>query len=227
MEQEKTNPLLVPAAIVVAGAFIALAIYSGGTKAPVANGIDNTPSIEVPEVSAKDHLLGSASAPVVIVEYSDTECPFCKTFHNTLKQVMSDYSGEVAWVFRHFPIPQLHSKAPKEAEATECAAAMGGEQIFWKYLDAIFAKTNSNDSLDPIELNNIAATLGLDHQGFVNCLTNGTYTDKVAKSAEEAIKIGARGTPYSILIAKDGRQVIVNGAEPLASVKAKIESLLK
>ena len=228
MEQEKTNPLLVPAAIVVAGALIALAIYSGGAKPNVANNLnDSTPTIPVPEVSSKDHLLGNANAAVTIVEYSDTECPFCKTFHNTLKQIMTDYNGKVAWVYRHFPIVQLHSKAPKEAEALECAAELGGNAIFWKYLDQVFEKTNSNDSLDPLELNKIADSLSLDHQGFVTCLTSGRHTEKVQDSVGEAIKIGARGTPYSILIAKDGTQVVVNGAEPYASVKAKIDTLLK
>lgn len=227
MEQTQPNKFLVPGAIVVAGALIALAIYSGGTKVPASRGLTDTAAEPLPAVTSKDHILGNPSADVVIVEYSDTECPFCKVFHNTLKEIMSTYNGKVAWVYRQFPIPQLHSRAPKEAEATECAAELGGATVFWKYLDTVFTTTNSNDSLDPAELPKIASSLGLDVTAFNSCLSSGKYADKVQKSIEEAIKIGARGTPYSVLVAKDGRQTVVNGAEPIESVKAKIDALLK
>ncbi len=222
-----TSPFLVPLAIIVAGALIALAIYSGGTKQPTTYNQQQNQNAEVPEVTNKDHLLGNSDAELTIVEYSDTECPFCKTFHNTLKAVMSTYTGKIAWVYRHFPIAQLHAKAPKEAEALECAAELGGEQVFWKYLDAIFTTTNSNDSLDLAELPKMAAALGINTTSFNTCLSSGRYTDKVQKSIEEAVRIGARGTPYSVIISKNGDQTVVNGAEPLESVKAKIDALLK
>ncbi|MBX4206347.1 DsbA family protein, partial [Candidatus Parcubacteria bacterium] len=119
MEQEHSSKFLVPGAIVVAGLLVAGAIYAGGGTAPSYNTGQVSRAVELPSITSKDHILGSASADVVIVEYSDTECPFCKAFHNTLKQVMSTYGGKVAWVYRHFPIAQLHSKAPNEAEATE------------------------------------------------------------------------------------------------------------
>ena len=90
-------------------------------------------------VQDDDHIIGDKNAKVVIVEYSDTECPFCKVFHETLHQVVSEYDGkDVAWVFRHWPIPQLHPKAPKEAEALECAAELGGNDMFWKYTHKLF-----------------------------------------------------------------------------------------
>jgi protein-disulfide isomerase len=222
-----TNPLLVPLAIVVAGALIALAIYSGGTKKPTTYYQQENETIEVPAVSNQDHLLGNPDAPVTVIEYSDTECPFCKSFHNTLKTLIGSYNGQVAWVYRHFPIAQLHSKAPKEAEATECVAELGGEQIFWKYLDSIFTTTNSNDSLDPAQLPALAGSFGINTSAFNSCLSSGRYTDKIQKSIEEAVKIGARGTPYSVIVSKSGERVVVNGAEPIESVKTKIDSLLK
>ncbi len=228
MENEQTSKFLVPVAIVIAGALIAGAIYGGGGKM---GGTTNTKqvadNIEIPAISAEDHVLGNPNADVVIVEYSDTECPFCKVFHNTLKDIMSTYGNKVAWSYRHFPIAQLHSRATKEAEATECAASLGGNAAFWKYLDKIFETTNSNDSLDPNQLPILAQGPGIDHQGFVNCLSSGQFTQKVQDSVAEAIKIGARGTPYSVLISKDGKKIVVNGAEPFEMVKAKIDSLLK
>ncbi len=107
--------------------------------------------VEMKAVSPDEHLLGNTNARIVIVEYSDLECPFCKTFHNTMHEVVKS-DPEVAWVFRHYPIPQLHAKALREAEATECAWEQKGNEGFWKYADKIFEITPSNDGLDPLIL---------------------------------------------------------------------------
>jgi len=232
MEENPINKQLVPLAIVIAGGLIALAIYFGGgsTGAPTTNNNASnteTDQFEVLPVTSKDHIIGNRNADLVIVEYSDTECPFCKIFHVTMHQIVSDYKGRVAWVYRHFPIVQLHSKAPKEAEATECANELGGNQVFWNYLDKLFETTNSNDSLNPTELPKIASAVGLDVTAFNTCLSSGKYTEFMTKSVEEAVKAGAQGTPYSVIVPKKGQRVIINGAEPIESVKLKIDALLK
>lgn len=105
----------------------------------------------VKPVTATDHILGDINAPVKVVLYSDLECPFCKSFHQTMQEIMKSSYGtdkQVAWVFRNFPLKQLHSKAPKEAEALECAAELGGNDAFWKFLDKINEVTPSNNKLD-------------------------------------------------------------------------------
>ena len=229
IEQTPQNKLLIPLAIMVAGALVAAAIYFGGSNQLTTNYQQPTTEAEIDmnSVTEKDHIIGSRSADLVIVEYSDTECPFCKVFHETMHEVVNSYGGKVAWVYRHFPISQLHAKASKEAEATECAAELGGNQVFWKYIDLVFETTDSNDSLDPAELPKIAQTVGLDVQAFNTCLSSGRYTEMVKKSVEEAVKAGARGTPYSVIVAKDGEKVVINGAEPIEMVKDKIDALLK
>jgi len=103
-------------------------------------------------VSPDDHILGNKDAKIVIVEYSDLECPFCKVFHNTMHKVVEKSNGDVAWVYRHYPIPQLHKKAFHEAEATECAWEQKGNEGFWKYMDKLFEITTSNDGLDESRL---------------------------------------------------------------------------
>ena len=117
--------------------------------------------INMKPISDSDHILGDKNAPVKIVEFSDTECPFCKRFHTTMQQVVKDSNGQIAWVYRHFPLDQLHSKARKEAEATECAAEMGGNEKFWAYLNRLMEVTPANNGLDPAELLTIAAYVGL------------------------------------------------------------------
>ena len=204
MEQ---NKIAVPAAIVIAGALIAGALYFSGNN-KVDNSVPvNTPSATVPEitvapVTSPDHILGNPSAPILFVEYSDTECPFCKQFHVTMKKIMENYgkNGKVAWVYRHFPIVQLHPRAPKESEALECANELGGVDAFWKYTDTIYEVTPSNNKLDPDQLPIIAKDIGLNQTLFETCLNSGKYSTAIQQSYDAAVKAGGSGTPYSVLI---------------------------
>ncbi len=230
---QEENKLSIPIAIVLAGLFIAVAVFfsRGGTE-PSANPSSgqNAPQkdITIKPVTSADHILGNPNAPVVIVEYSDLECPFCKTFHATLHQIMGEYGddGRVAWVYRHFPLTQLHSKAVKEAEATECAAELGGNAGFWKFTDALFEITPSNDRLDLAQLPAIAKQIGLDADAFSSCLSSGKYTSKVNQAYQDALATGGTGTPYSIVIAGK-QQIVIEGAQSYAGVKSVIDSLLK
>lgn len=197
------NKFLVPMAIIVAGAMIAGAIYLGGASSPSSSTGNTSPTtspIDIASLSERDYIRGSSSAPIVLVEYSDIECPFCKVFHGTMKNIISSYEGRVAWVYRHYPIPQLHQKAIPEAIATECAAEQGGNTTFWNYLDTVFEATNSNDSLDLAQLPQIATGMGLDTEAFNSCLESGRYDEYISESMEDAANAGARGTPYSVLL---------------------------
>src|SRR3989344_4437991 len=130
--QLKQNNLAIPLAIVIAGALIAGAVYfgtncTGSVGALQPQGAEQfTGDLEqMKPIAADDHVRGNPNAPVKIVEYSDTECPFCKAFHATLQEASEEYGDDVAWVYRHFPLDQLHTKARKEAVALECAAEQG------------------------------------------------------------------------------------------------------
>ena len=174
-----------------------------------------------------DHILGNPNAKIVIVEYSDTECPFCKNFHDTMHQVIDEYGkdGKVAWVYRHFPLAQLHSKAHKQAEATECAFDQGGNTAFWTYIDKVFEITPSNNGLNMDKLPEIAEQMGLDRIEFERCLNDGDNEEKVANSVTDAFTSGGRGTPHNIMIIGD-EKVEIPGAQPFSSMKAAIEAVL-
>lgn len=232
--EAKGNAVTIPLAIVAAGAMIAVAVYFSGGGLPSRPGSDSgskggSQLAVIDPVTSADHLFGNANANVVVVEYSDLECPFCKTFHDTMHQVVSSYGGKVAWVYRQFPIAELHSKASKESEASECAAELGGNTAFWSFIDKVFATTGSNNSLDPAELPKIAQSIGLDVAKFNQCLSSGKYAKQIEDSVAAAIAAGAEGTPYSLILLKSDpkKQIVINGAEPFGSVKAKIDSLLK
>ena len=191
---------------------------------------ENNASLDaMAQITEKDHIRGDINAPVKIVEYSDTECPFCKRFHDTMKQVMDEYgkSGKVAWVYRQFPLTQLHPKAPKEAEALECANELGGNDKFWAYTDRLFEITPSNNGLNPMELHNIAQYVGLDMTKFNTCLTSGKYAKHIQEDTQNANATGGNGTPWSIVVAKNGKKYPLSGAQPYESVKQLIEIALQ
>lgn len=228
----QTSKFAVPGAIVLAGILIAGAIFitRGGADTPDAQTAEEiAKEINLRPVTNDDHIFGNPNADIVIVEYSDTECPFCKQFHGTMRALMAEYGtdGSVAWVYRHFPLAQLHSKAPKEAEALECAGELGGKTAFWDYTNRIYEITPSNDGLDPAKLITVAQELKLDSTKFKACLDSGKYAEKVEKDYKDAIAAGARGTPHSIILTKDGDKLPLEGAQPLAAVKSVIEGLLK
>ncbi len=105
-------------------------------------------TVDLDPVSASDHALGSPDAELTIIEYSDLECPFCKTFHATMQQVFEAYPGQIYWVYRHFPLDSIHPKARTEAQAAECAFEQKGNEAFWEYIDTLFKQTTSNNTFD-------------------------------------------------------------------------------
>lgn len=221
---------VLPITIVVAGALIAGAVFLvGKTNGPTATSPSGSTKITArPYDPAVDHILGNPNAAVKVVEYADLECPFCKTFNTTMHQIMDYYgpSGNVAWVYRPFPLAQIHSKAPEEAQAAECAADQGGDTAFYKYIDQVYAITPSENNLDLNQLPIIAQQIGLDVTKFNTCLSSGQEAQKVQNSYNEAIAAGGQGTPF-ILIMVGSQAVALQGAQPYDSMRAAIDAVLQ
>lgn len=181
----------------------------------------------VEPVGVRDHVRGPRAAPVKLIEFADTECPLCKRFHPTLQRIVDDYQGQVAWVFRHFPIAEIHPRAPKEAEATECAAELGGEAKFWAYLDRLYEITPSSNRLDPAELPRIAQHVGLARTPFEQCLQSGRHAARIAADVADAQAAGAPGTPYTVIVAPNGKTYEVVGNQPYETLRLVIDIALK
>ena len=245
MDNEKENGssiYVVASSIVVAGLIIAGSIiYSNSNKGKTAEvptggavaadtlGGANGGEIKLRSIDANEHIVGDINAPVKLVIYSDLECPFCKMFHETLRgEVQNNYvsKGKVVMVFRNFPLEQLHSKAKKEAEASECAASLGGNEKFWEFLDGVFAVTSSNNGLDPAELPKIAEKIGLKKGDFEKCLNGGEMAKVVEKDLRDGVGAGAQGTPYSVVIAANGKKSIIPGALPYEQIKPILDKAL-
>ncbi len=208
MEKEK-NALTLPVAIVVAGIIIGGAIFvtrEGQVKSVFPEPQQQTPPSNTQDIAsrpvdANDHILGNPNAKILMVEYSDLECPFCKSFHKTMRTLLDEYGkeGNVAWVYRHFPL-DIHPKSPKESEAAECANELGGNDKFWAYVNKIFEITPSNNGLGASKLPEVAGQIGLNVTTFQTCLSSGKYAEKVKADYSDGLKAGVNGTPNTVLV---------------------------
>ena len=181
-------------------------------------------------ITSADHIRGNSNAPVKIVEYSDLECPFCKSFHLTMQKVVNEYgkNGTVAWVYRHFPLDAIHSKARTEAAAAECAGELGGNNAFWAYIDRFYAVTLSNNQTNiQTVLPQIAREIGLDESKFNSCLASGKYDKHIQEDLNNAVATGGNGTPWSIVVTKSRKKYPLSGAVPYETLKQLIELALQ
>jgi len=183
----------------------------------------SAPSQPVKPVDEKtDHIIGAKNAKVTLIEYSDFECPFCKRHYTTLEDVLKAYPNDVRLVYRHYPL-SFHENAMKEAEATECAAELGGNDAFWKYYHKIFTLSPGGGTGFALDrLVPTAKEIGLDEKKFKECLDSGKYVAKVNQEMAEGAASGVQGTPGTFV---NGQ--LVEGAQPLATFKAMIDAELK
>lgn len=147
-----------------------------------------------------------------------------------MHRIMREYgaSGKVAWVFRHFPLSQIHTKARKEAAASECAAELGGNEAFWKFADRFYELTPSNDQTDiATVLPQIARELGFNEAQFGSCLASGKYDKHIESDYQNAIAIGGTGTPWNIVVAPNGKKYSLAGGQPYSAVKALVDIALQ
>ncbi len=228
MGEEPKSLMPIAYAIAFSGIVIALSIYfvmRPASELPI--GADGR-NVDVPEVTADEHILGNPDAPIKIVEYSDLDCPFCRTFHATMKSVMNIYgaSGQVAWVYRHFPLVELHPNAPVLAEASECVAEFAGNEGFWKFVDGVFTSETLNDQFDMSRLDATAAAAGAPVDAFRECLASGRYREKVERQFDEATEAGGQGTPHNIILSPSEPPILLPGARAYSTVVETIQALL-
>lgn len=183
---------------------------------------DNTKAID-----EKDHVRGSLDAKVYLIEYSDLECPFCKKFHDTAMQAVDEYDGQVAWVYRHFPLDALHPKARTEALAVECAKDQGGNDGFWALTDKIYEVTPSNNGLNLDDLPSLAEDVGLNGDELQTCIDNEKFAKHVDDDYQEGIEAGVTGTPGNFIMNDKGEVWAVPGAVPYETLKGTIDEALQ
>jgi protein-disulfide isomerase len=158
---------------------------------------------------------GNPKARVMIVEFSDFQCPYCGQVEATLKSVLAKHEGTVALAFRDMPISQIHPFAQGAAEAARCAGEQGK---FWEYHDLLFA---DQGALDRSGLIAKAAKLQLDPQQFETCISSEKYKSQVQQDNQEGMRAGVSGTPGFFI-----NGVFISGAQPEAAFDKIIEEQL-
>lgn len=142
-----------------------------------------------PPVTDEDHRSGSASALVTLVEYGDFECPHCGRAFPIVEEVRRQMGRRLAFVFRHFPLKNVHAHAERAAEAAEAAASQGH---FWEMHRALFA---DQAALEDDDLVRRARHLGLDATRFEQELASGTHASRVSRDFRSGVRSGVNGTP--------------------------------
>ncbi len=166
------------------------------------------------QIELKDAALrGPQTAPIVVVEYADYECPYCQQAQPQLDKLESAYRGKIAFVFKDMPLP-MHAHAEKAAEATRCAEQQGK---YWEYHDALFARKQ----LDDAGLKSAAHELKLDEGAFDKCLQSGATAAGIRTSSQEAQALGVQGTPTLFINGKP-----YSGALSFDKLQAAIEEEL-
>jgi protein-disulfide isomerase len=145
-----------------------------------------------PPLTERDHVLGDDTAQVTLIEYGDFECPYCGAAYPILKQVTKRLGRRLRFVFRNFPLADMHPHAEHAAEAAESVAARGGQKAFWAMHDLMFEHQRH---LDDASLAKYAAQAGVDAKGVLEDLRNETYAAQVRASFMSGVRSGVNGTP--------------------------------
>jgi protein-disulfide isomerase len=210
----------IPLAILFGGVVVAGALY-----ASLPEGAWEQRIAQVRPVTTADHILGNPAAQIMIVTYSDFECPYCKTFHEAMNHVIANAGaqGDIAWVFRHFPLSETHEYALAHARAAECAG-VGGNEVFWSFADELFR----NQPVLPSQYGALASSAGIRENNFATCVANrnATFDARIQEDRENALALGARGTPYSVILIDGVPTDTMEGGYSYAAIDAKLKTLL-
>lgn len=170
----------------------------------------NANSTTLRPVSAQsDYIYGAITAPVSIIMYSDFSCPYCKKLRLTLKKLVNNSSGQVNWVYRHFPLEGNNSESMRPAQAIQCAGKISGNDSFW-------ALTNNLFNLPLQTANNIDQRISLaarksqlNVNEIMKCINNNTFQQRIIEDQKEAQTLGFTGTPGLVFVNNKNHKTIV------------------
>jgi protein-disulfide isomerase len=145
---------------------------------------------------SRDHIRGAEDAPVTLVEYGDYECPYCARAHPIVKALQRRLGKQMRFVFRNFPLSEVHPHAFHAAEAAESVAAQGGEKVFWCMHDAIYEhQQDSPLALEDESLVAYAADCGADARQVAADLASDALEERVREDFGSGVRSGVNGTP--------------------------------
>lgn len=215
---------IIPFAIIAGGIIVAIAVYASMPKSPPKSG--GNPALMRP-VDATDHIFGNPAAKVVVIEYSDFDCTYCKDFNETMHQIIANEgaSGQVAWVYREFPLTEIHPNALSHARAAECVAQVAGNDTFWKFETALF----NAQPVNPSNYGILAKSVGVGSDAFATCYASAATTainTRILADRQNALDMGAQGTPYSVITVFGKPPIVMAGGYSYDAVKQLVDQAL-
>jgi protein-disulfide isomerase len=225
--------LTTPVAIILAALLISVSHIAYAMIVSKSTG--NTQQLQIFKgrpIDKTDLATGKANSEVVVVEYSDTECPFCAQLHPTMKKLQEEYGSKVSFVYRYFPLTQIHPDAFDEAKAVYCVGKIAGAEKRMDYIDEMFTYKigKQNMVLPKGGRESLAKNIGIDIKAFTECFQGPESADAVNAGTQDGIAAGVEGTPatFVLLKKKDAYEVVslVGGARPYEYFKAVIEEAL-
>lgn len=231
--------LTTPVAIIIASIIISVGLMGYGYITSQ-NGNSKSPSKAIfagRNIDDTDFVEGNKDSKVVVVEYSDPECPYCISVYPTIKQLRTQYKDNVAFVYRHFPLTTIHPHAFNESKAITCAGVVGGTQKYFEYIDALFEykvskqnQRNPSPQLSSSGKEDIAKNIGLNTQKFTECMDNKQTEKNVNDSTNDGIAAGVQGTPSTFILVKTKKSYevvsMVDGARPYEYFKTVLDQAL-
>jgi protein-disulfide isomerase len=151
-----------------------------------------TGDLQVP-INARDHVQGPDTAPVTLVEYADYECPYSRRAYPVIKELQRELGDQLCFVYRNFPLREIHPHAQHAAEAAEAAA---GQERFWQMHDFLFEHQHA---LDDDHLHQYAVDLGLDADRFGDDMSRHRYAEQIEDDLLGGVQSGVPGTPTFFL----------------------------
>lgn len=190
---------------------------------------DGSMVVEGKEISNQNlKIRGDANAEIMLVEYSDYECPFCNRFHDTPKQIVESSNGKVSWAWKHFPLTQIHPNAQPASVAAECVNKLSGAENFWKFSDMLI---NNQQILSENFYIAEASKLGINANNFSTCLKDPAMAEIVSKDLSEGESLGVSGTPSTFVVRNENGKLTIleniNGALPKETVESIIAKYSK
>lgn len=232
--------LNIPTAIVAAGIIIAGAIvfdrnadFSGELDATAAGSIhQQAPQADVQArfdraklvtpVDETDHIRGNVEAPITLIEYSDLDCPACRSFHGSMIPLVEEFPN-LRWVYRHYPLDSKHPNARYKAAVSECVAQLAGNDAFWSFVDGQF----DNNVGRNVDVAAVASQFGIDAGQLEACATNADVVASVQADLDNGIATGGQGTPWSLIVLPSGEVLPLGGAYPYNVMRTIIEAIEK
>lgn len=234
--QEQRNRLIIIGSI-VAGVLLvvaAIALLSPGAQAPIAEVVAIDPGTHP---NANDNSMGDPNAPIVIEEFSDFQCPYCKDFHERTEPLLRQYfidTGQVRFVYRSMGNWVSRNIGGRTTESQDAALAMycaGDQNMFWEMHAHLFANVAGEDvgSFTDERLKEIAQVTGLDMEQFNSCYDSGKYEDRVQQDFADGQAAGVNGTPAFLItytVNGEEKSKLIEGAQPASVFQQELDAIL-